>query len=277
MTGAYGIRLQGVAAGREWLQPVSADAPSLRLEVGVGAVDPVPSRYDRMSADLKLLGGGRLRAQRNVPVVRYVLPAVPADEDLIHPYFAPAAALFWRWAGREVLHAGAFAGEAGAVVVVGARASGKSATLAWLAAEGVAVVSDDLAVVDGNDVLAGPRGIDLRSPLAGGRERLVLPPGPDRLPLAGIAFLRWGDRLEVTETPVEQRWRELGAQRYFPALDPNPSTLLGLLAVPAVTVTRPADPDVLPAVGRRLMERFGGRHAGASAPAMLAGPNRHAG
>ncbi|HEX6596847.1 MAG TPA: hypothetical protein VF045_07925, partial [Acidimicrobiales bacterium] len=160
--GAYGLALPQLVGARPWMQPQPAGTPTLSMRVEVGATTDGPSRYDAESADLGLLGGGRLRFRHGSLEAHYVLPSVPPDADLLHPYLAPAAALVWRWGGHEALHAGAFAGRAGAVLLLGAKAAGKSTTLAWLADAGVPVLSDDLAVIDGAEVLAGPRSIDLR-------------------------------------------------------------------------------------------------------------------
>ena len=261
--GAYGMRIAGLPGAHPWMQPLPPAAPSLRLDVQVGRCDDRPSTVDAQSADISLLGGGRLRARRDAGTIEYVLPVRPPDEDLLHPYLAPAAALVWRWAGREAIHAGAFAGGAGAVLVLAPKEGGKSTTLAWMAAAGVTVLSDDLAVVDGDRVLAGPRTIDLRAPgdgrsvRGGDRRRVTLPPAPEALPLAGVAVLEWGSTLEVEAVPVKRRMHYLAPQRSFPGLDANAVALLHLMAVPMVRLTRPPGPASLEEVGGRLLETFG--------------------
>ena len=224
--GAYGLRILGLPAAARWMQPQSSSAPSLTVEAIQAPPDRSPSVLDETRADLSLLNGGRLRANREEPVARFALPVIPGDAELLHPYLAPAAALAWQWAGKEALHAGAFVGRAGAILLFGEKASGKSSTLAWLAAHrGVTVLADDLAVIDGDRVLAGPRSIDLRgssgagqlgageldagelgaTPVRTDRHRATLPPAPGSVALGGCVVLAWGSRLELE--PVAPRRR----------------------------------------------------------------------
>jgi len=101
--------------------------------------------------------------------------------------------------------------------ILGDRGSGKSSTLARLAADGYDVVSDDLLVIDGNAAFAGPWSLDLRPDAAARldvgedvgvlgarpRHRLVLPPLERRLvPTRWIVLAcSEGDRVEVREIP----------------------------------------------------------------------------
>jgi hypothetical protein len=266
--GAYGLSVPALSGAEAWMQPQAAGAPILDLRVRVGAANDLPSRVDGESADLRLLGGGRLLARRGTGTVDYVLPAIPPPADLLHPYLAPAAALWWRWAGREAIHGGAFAGKAGAVLVLGPKEGGKSTTLAWLAERaGVTVLADDLAVVDRRHVLAGPRSIDLRpgepphpgdgTVRQGSRVRVQLAAAPDRMPLAGVVLLGWGRDVGVTDIAVERRWEVLGPQRMYPGLDADPVSLLDLAAVPMRRVTRPRRLASVEAAGRAILRSFG--------------------
>lgn len=260
--GAYGLRVDGLPGAHEWMQQVPEKAARVRLCVEVGTASRRPSSYDHDAADLRLATGGRLIARRGSAEVRLILPAVPPDPDLLHPYLAPAAALIWRWGGREALHAGVFAGGDGAVLLLGDKEAGKSTTLAWLAGESVTVLADDLAVFDGNRVLSGPRSIDLRfgegvSVRSGERHRVTIPPAPGSLPLAGVAVLEWGDQVEVTTLALTQRWGAFTPQRSFPALGADPVMLLELVSVPAFKVVRPRTPASVAETGRALMATFG--------------------
>lgn len=260
--GSYGLGVHGLPGAQQWMQEVSREAPCVRLCVEVGAASRRPSTYDGDTADLRLLAGGRLIAHRGSADVRLILPSVPPDPDLLHPYLAPAAALLWRWAGREALHAGVLEGRDGAVLLLGGKEAGKSTTLAWLAGEGVTVLADDLAIVDGNRVLSGPRSIDLRSSGAvpvrdGERDRLTLPPAPASLPLAGAAVLEWGDQVEVATIGLTQRWGVLAEHRSFPALEADPVSLLDLVSVPTLRVVRPRTQATVAETGRALMASFG--------------------
>jgi hypothetical protein len=208
-------------------------------------------------------------ARRGEGVIRYTLPEVPSDADLLHPYLAPGAALAWHWEGRETLHSGVFATDAGAVLLFGDKESGKSTTLAWLAENlGVTVMADDLAVIDHDQVLAGPRTIDLRSrAIEGGEEggarvrdgermRISLPPAPAAAPVVASVVLAWGPRMALTPVPLRERIAVLGAQRSYPMLAPEPRTLLELAARPMLTLTRPQTLDGLAEAARALAERF---------------------
>jgi hypothetical protein len=266
--GAYGLRVHGLDGAERWMQEQRADAPLLEVQAVEDAPDRSPSRLDAVSADLALLDGGRLRACHGETVVRFSLPLVPSAADLLHPYLAPAAALVWQWAGREALHAGAVASEAGAVLVFGHKGAGKSTVLAWLAGEaGRPVVADDLAVIDAGGVLAGPRSIDLRSPPPpspvviapvrdGERVRLSLPPAPLSTPVIGSVLLEWGPRLELTPVPASQRIALLAAQRTYPPLAGDPGALLELAAQPMFALRRPQQLDQLEGTVTMLLECF---------------------
>lgn len=254
------------------MQPQPIGSPSLAVQVTVAPAtgEGGPSRYDRSSADLRLRSGGRLRVRRSDQVARYLLPAMLPDADLLHPYLAAAAALVWRWGGFETIHGGAFEAGAGAVMVVGGKGAGKSATLAWLAAAGLPILADDLAVLQGGDVVAGPRSIDLRLPPDGipattigiatdraRRQRVTLAPVGHRVPLVGIVSLAWGHQVALERVPLEQRRQVLVRQRYFPALPTDALALLDLVTVPCLHLARPWGERGLDEGGKALLDAFG--------------------
>ena len=263
--GAYGLRILGLPAAARWMQPQSSSAPSLTVEAIQAPPDHSPSVLDETHADLSLLNGGRLRATRGEPVARFALPVIPGDAELLHPYLAPAAALAWQWAGKEALHAGAFVGRAGAILLFGEKASGKSSTLAWLAARhGVTVLADDLAVIDGDRVLAGPRSIDLRgssgaselgaTPVRADRHRASLPSAPGSVALGGCVGLAWGPRLELEPVAPRRRLEVLAMHRTYAMLPGDPVALLELAARPMFTLHRTRGPDALAAAAGLLMD-----------------------
>ena len=273
--GAYGLTVAGLPAAAAWMQPPMNGAPRMDIRVEVGPTDDSPSRVDRDSADLHLVGGVRLRSHRGHETAVFRSSVRPPDTDLLHPYLGAAAALRWRWSGHEVLHAGAFVSAAGAVLVLGDKEAGKSTTLAWLASvQGVTIMSDDLAVLRENWVMAGPRALDLR-PGVGARPgeleaaaadgewvrhrqrlRLHLGPAPAELPVAGLVRLEWGPSVEVVAVPFSERLSLLGAQRSFPGLDTDPVAVLDLGTVPMVRLRRPRTLSCMPAVGRLLDQVF---------------------
>jgi hypothetical protein len=199
--------------------------------------------------------------RRDEPVARFSFPVVMSAADLLHPYLTAACALVWQWSGCETFHAGAFGLGDGAVLLFGGKGAGKSSTLAWLAEErGVCVLSDDLAVIERARVLVGPRCIDMRrdegapAPAVGsqvvrGSERLRvdLADAPGPLPVLASVVLRWGESLSVATVPAGERLALLAAQRSFPPLAGDASTLLELVARPMLALTRPRDVAQLPA------------------------------
>jgi hypothetical protein len=58
--------------------------------------------------------------------------------------------------------------------------------------------------------------------------------------------LRWGEPLSLEPVPPRDRLGELGAQRSYPPLTGEPSTLLWLASLPMFALTRPHDIARLP-------------------------------
>jgi hypothetical protein len=204
-------------------------------------------------AELRLQTGGRLLIDRAAGRAEFVTPRPLGAEELVHPYLAPVAAIAAYWQGRESVHAGAFVGAGGVWGVVGDRESGKSSTLARLALDDVPIVCDDMLILDGRTVLAGPRSIDLREGpaaqfgvgtsigVAGARERwrLHLGPVPQALELRGWIHLAWGDRVEAVPVAGGQRLARLHEQRGARLPSLSPEALLELAALPSWEVRRP--------------------------------------
>jgi hypothetical protein len=269
--GAYGLVVNGIPGANPWMQSQLPSAPTFSLHVHVDA-DVAADRSEpvltEVRADFPLIGGGRLRQEREATEAHFHLAARPPDEDLLHPYLAPAAALFWQWSGREAIHAGVFEVAGGAVLMLGDKEAGKSTTLAWLATQGgTAVLSDDLAVLDGREVLVGPRSIDLRVEGAlpdvsehlvrsGERHRVRLPAAPPALPLAGSVVLDWGPGPELEPVGFAARMELIARQRTFPTVAANPTALLELASVPMVRASRLRDPAGLAPFCRRLVDHF---------------------
>ncbi len=218
-------------------------------------------------AEVWLPGGGWATVHRERAMAELAIPDDITDGALVHPYLAPVALVMARWLGREGFHGGGMVAGDGVWGVLGDKTAGKSTTLAWLAREGVGVVSDDVLVIDGPNALAGPRSVDLREGAArhlgvgdpmgrvGQRERwrFVLPPVAPELPLRGWITLEWGD--EVAVEPIR------GAGR-LPALLPHrgvrlspldPSVLVRFSSLPHLRFIRPRDWDALPGAAERLL------------------------
>jgi hypothetical protein len=252
------------------MQPQRSGAPGLAVQVHTltEAGEPGPPLLTEERADLPLLHGGRLRLAKSESAAHFYLRERPTDEDLLHPYLAPAAALYWQWSGHEAIHAGAFVVNGSAVLVLGEKEAGKSTTLGWLATVGGTIVlTDDLVVLDGASVLAGPRSIDLRTTEAltgvttqavrdGERQRVRLPAAPASLPLAGVVSLAWGPTVELCPVDFKDRLALLAANRTFPSLPANATGLLELGSVPMVQASRPRTLSSLAPFAQALVDYF---------------------
>jgi hypothetical protein len=257
--GAYGIRIAGVAAAGTMLVDARPEWPRLRI-VSEFADPPVAKEsVTEGHAVLRLKTGGRLTLDRRQGVACYSIPRRLTDEELVHPFLAPAAAVVSHWAGRLSFHAGAFVHDGGVWAVVGDREAGKSSTLAWLALNGHEVLADDVLVLDGAAAFAGPRAIDLREETAdrfaigaalgviGGRRRwrVTLPQLAGRIPFRGWIFLSWGDRLHARRIRGADRMRRLVENLTLRVDASNPAGLLELATLPAWELQRPRDWDRL--------------------------------
>jgi hypothetical protein len=238
------------------------------VESEVRRPPPEPEHVDDDRARLNLRSGGRVLIDRRGGRARFEVPHPVRPDELVHPYFAPAAAVIGRWLGRESVHAGALAVDGRALGVVGARGAGKSSTLAWWALAGGDVLCDDLLVIDGRAAFAGPRSIDLREDAAarlgageaigvtGARERwrLRLAPATDGHVLVGFVFLAWGDSVSVRALGASERLARLVPQRGVRLEPLRHDAVLDLASLPAWEISRPRSWASLPEAGQRLLE-----------------------
>ncbi|WP_320064771.1 hypothetical protein [Micromonospora sp. RTGN7] len=260
---AYGLHLRGLDGVAELPATTAPTAGSQLVTVRqrhTPPPDPVPLGANRV---VRLLTDGRtLDLDRRRGTATFYGPPL-APDVLAHPYLAPVAVTLNRWAGRETFHAGAFVHHGQAWVVHGGRTAGKSTLLAALATRDVSVLADDIVVLDGTDVLAGPRCVDLREPLPGGRLptrpvrdatrlRIALPAVAPRLPLGGWLFLRWGDGPALAPVGPTELLARLAARRSLPELPSAPTGLLELAGLPGYDLTRPRDWAALDATHRLL-------------------------
>jgi hypothetical protein len=216
-------------------------------------VDEVTEELTDRSARLRAPDGGWTLIDRDRQRTCFQTPAPPAGEAIVHPYLSSTAVVAGHWLGRTVFHGGAVEVGGRAWIVVGGRESGKSSLLHGLHVRSVAVLADDVAVVDAGQVLAGPRCLDLRRSAAehfgagrpigqiGRRERwrVDLPPAPTSVPLAGWVALGWADDPDVVELAPPDRLRLLLGHRALRAPAVTPNRILELTAYPAVVVARP--------------------------------------
>ena len=181
---------------------------------------------------------------------------------------APAAALAARWAGRESFHAGAILAGGGAWILLGDKEAGKSTTIADFAMHTHGVMADDLVVLDGDAVLAGPRCIDLRATAAahlgtgtalgvvGVRERwrLDLDSVPARAPLRGWVTLAWDTELAVDTLQGADRMLALLPFRSVRLAPDDAEVLMRLASFPVLRLRRPRQWDALAPARERLLD-----------------------
>lgn len=269
--GAYGFRLEG--AGQRLLLPAEPDWPLIRVIQEVTEPAPAPSlEIGDQHATVPLIGGGTVIVDRRPPQAVFRVAHLLTEDEIAHPYLGPIAALHGHWLGRQTLHGGAMMIGDRAWGILGRRESGKSSLLAEAASRGVPIVADDLLVLEGRNVFAGPRSLDLRRPAAlhfgagrllgvvGRRERwrMELPPVPLCLPLAGWIFLRWGPGPGIEAIDVSDRLVWLAANRTVRVESSDPAPLLRLAALPAVQLTGAKRWEALSPLFDSLLETIAG-------------------
>jgi hypothetical protein len=259
--GAYGLQITGLEDADSLLAAASADWPLVEVSVDVGELEADREQLDDHRGRLRLKTGGWIELRRDPGRARYVVPAALTTDALVHPYLAPAAAVFAHWHAREGLHAGGIALGATAWGVVGDRFGGKSSLLAALALGGTDVVCDDVLVIDRDlTAYAGPRTIDLREdaaaalgvgePIAAGareRWRLRLGALERRLTLGGWVFAEWADELELRRLGASETLASLYRNRSIRVPPRDPAWFLQLSALPAWELRRPRSWASLPA------------------------------
>jgi hypothetical protein len=271
--GCYGFRIEGVPGAHDLLAAAPPSWPPVALATRPLEPDSTPAMdvVGPHNARLPVQPGGWTEIEREGPRITFHLPDRPADEELVHPYLAPGAAVLARWLGREAFHAGAVLAGGGAWAVLGDRESGKSSTLGWLAAHGHPVLADDLLVLDGRDALAGPRCIDLRPDAAarlgageplgvvGTRERWRLRLGPlaPSAPLRGWVILDWGEDVAVEPVRGAERLTALIPHRSVRLEPPRAVALMELASLPVLRLRRPRRWDALPRAAERLLAAIG--------------------
>ncbi|MDQ3721878.1 MAG: hypothetical protein M3376_02180 [Actinomycetota bacterium] len=266
--GAYGLRITGVADARATLVDAHRQWP--QLHIGVEEGDP-PLRREHITddrAEIILKTGGRLHLVRDPAIARYEVPRQLSDDELVHPFLAPAAAMMAHWLGRSSFHAGAFVSDGGAWAMIGDREAGKSSMLAHLAGHGHEIVADDILVVEDGKVYAGPRSIDLRRDTAdrlgvgtglgvvGTRQRwrVALPQlGTAAVPLRGWIFLAWTGGAEVRRLSGSECLKRLIGHIGLRRTASDPATLLQLATLPAWDFGRPRDWQLMDATAERLL------------------------
>lgn len=267
---AYGFRLAGIDS--RYLQRGEDERrPLLTVRRAVSSTAGGRSSPPAGSTALALVGGGRLVLDRLARTAEFETPERLDEDDVVHPYLAPAAAVMAGWEGWDAFHAGGFARSGRAFAVLGRRERGKSTLLTALALEGAEIVTDDVLVVECGAAHAGPRCIDLRRAGAerafpgtqlepsrsGDRVRLHLPALPATPELAGWVALEWAERLELEPLRPSARLHRL-ASAHSRAGAPRDDALLELARLPGWELRRPPRLELLPETSRRLLELAAG-------------------
>ncbi len=251
--GAWGVRFPSLAGPGMPFTEAPADWPEVDVSVRVQADPERAVEWGPDRACHPLRGGHQIEIRREPLEVDLVLARPTLAECVVAPHMTSAASTIAVWTGRPAIHGGAFLHEGGAWVLLGDKGQGKSSTLGWLATSGVPIVTDDLVVCDGADVLAGPRCVDLRTDPArhlnagrdlgvvGTRERwrIDVPPCPARSPLRGWVFLEWGPEATVQRLSPIERLSRLAQHRAIAVPWEDPVALLDLAARPAFGWQRP--------------------------------------
>lgn len=274
--GAYGLKLPDVPAAAELLVPAPEPWTSWRLDQRPpdAADAPLADMLGPDAARVALSGGGWVELDRRARSSTLVLPARPADTELVHPYLAATAAVCARWRGWNCVHSGAIVVDGGAWGVLGDKEAGKSSTVAWFALESAAgVLCDDVLVIDADGrALAGPRCVDLREDAAGHfgvgealgvvgareRWRMRLEPTPAAVPLRGWVELAWGDELALEPFGPTELLPAIVRNFSVRLMPPDADALMDLAALPAWRLTRPRDLERLSDAGRLLLGALGG-------------------
>jgi hypothetical protein len=259
--GAYGLRIVGLDGADSVLVSAAASWPLVEIAIGIGRLDADEEFVHDHHSRIRLRTGGWIELDRDPGRARFTVPAQLSAEELVHPFLAPVAAVYAHWHGRESVHAGAIALGSTVWGIVGDRLGGKSSLLATLALAGTDVVCDDVLVVDGQSVFAGPRTVDLREDaaaalgvgdeigLAGARERwrLKLEPLDRPLTIGGFVFTQWSDELEMRRLPASETLAGLFRNRSLRVPPRDPAAFLQFSALPAWELRRPRSWESLPA------------------------------
>ena len=271
-SGAYGFRLEGLDGAGGLLLDAPETWPLLSIVRTAEGNRPSAESVTADHARLWLSGGAWAELDRAAGRADIRVPDGASDGAVVHPYLAPVALVMSRWLGREGFHGGGILVDGGVWAVLGDKTAGKSTTLARMAQRGVPIVSDDVLVIDGSTVFAGPRSIDLRAGAAerfgageplghvGARERwrLALPPVPPESPLRGWITLEWGDTVAVEPVRGAARLTALLPHRGVRLVASDPGALVRLAALPHLRLIRPRSWDSLDAATDRLLEAIAG-------------------
>lgn len=196
-----------------------------------------------------------------VPCATFALGKPVRTAELLHPWLVPAAATVNMWHGRRVFHGGLVSDGSRALAVVGDKEAGKSSILACASSHpDLYVMADDLVVVEGTRVHAGPSSIDLRAPSLphlpagangrlvrdGTRTRLLVRHGPATAEFVGIVILAWSPEVHLHGIAPHARLGALLPHTMIGTLPLGRSGLLDVVRYPTWRLGRPRDWSYMP-------------------------------
>lgn len=251
--GAYGLCLPDLPGAADLLVDAPKGWCEWRIDRRVNEGRP-PEFVRQTHARFRSEPRGWVDVDRARHISTLNLPRAVRDSEVVHPYLASTASVAAHWHDMQGFHAGAFMVDGRVWALLGDRGAGKSSLLAYLALEGLPILTDDVLVLRGSTALAGPRCIDLRAdpasrfnigePLGvvGTRERWRLNVGPvdPEAPLAGWVCLDWGDT-SIDIVPPPDRIRALFGSLSLRVNPSAPDTLIELSALPMLVLKRRQD------------------------------------
>ena len=274
--GSYGFRIAGLSDEAGFLGPASPDWPLLqiaRASVPAGAPRGPGAgtvRVDEHTARLWIGERDWVEVDRATLTVRFATREPLSDQAILHPFLGLPASFASHWLGRQVFHGGAFVLAGGAWALLGDKEVGKSSTLGALLGRRFDVLSDDILVVDGTTLFAGPRCVDLRDEAAavlggerlgivGSRERWRLHSGDvgASASLAGVIHLEWGDRVAIEPLAAPQRLLGLITHSVVRPGAGAALALLELAVLPTWRFVRPRDLGALDGALSELLDALG--------------------
>lgn len=252
--GAYGLILSGPIATNAALRTVTDPVGYLAIEQSA----VIPEGHDSLEpgSARATMADGTVVSVVQTGSMHYTASLAggheKSNEELVHPYLAPIAALIHRWEGRAALHAASLAWLGRGMLLVGEPGQGKTTTAAMAVAEGAELLTDDLSIIRDGRLLAGPRSVDVRPEAAallgstgirvrgGARERSVLAAQESsNTSLDFVIHLEFASRCSLAATPLAMRLQMLLPQLYWPTVPQGAQVLLTLLSVPHYTLQRP--------------------------------------
>lgn len=249
--GAYGFAFTGLTddlAVTDQLVVAPDHWPTLTIEWRRAEGPQPPARHTDDDGVLLFLTGGHVEVSRTPLRATLHLPDNASADELLHPYLAAIAALAGPWHGRLAFHGGAFGMAGSAWGLLAAKEEGKSTTLAYMAEQGLPVLADDVIVLAGGQMMAGPRTIDLRdgalelglaaeSRVRGAtRYRKRLAEIAPEIPAGGFVLLEGGAVFNHAGVASADRVRELTAARALGSLPSEAQGLLDAVTLPMIRV-----------------------------------------